>query len=143
MADATTLPLEGFRVLDMTTVIFGPYTTMMLGDFGAEVIKIEPPGGDMTRAIGPARNPGMSSLFLGANRNKRSIVLDLKRDQAKDALWQHLEEQLSARGRVVLSLVYTDGLSVDEAAARMGVKKQVVYNWQHKIRGLTRAWAAA
>lgn len=63
--------------------------------------------------------------------------------QAKDALWQHLEAQLSARGRVVLALVYTDGLSVDEAAARMGVKKQVVYNWQHKIRGLTRAWAAA
>lgn len=91
MTDATILPLEGVRVLDMTTVIFGPYTTMMLGDFGAEVIKIEPPGGDMTRAIGPGRNPGMSSLFLGANRNKKSIVLDLKREQAKQALWRLID----------------------------------------------------
>ena len=91
MADATTLPLSGFRVLDMTTVVFGPYTTMMLGDFGAEVIKIEPPGGDMTRAIGPTRNPGMSSLFLGANRNKKSIQLDLKRDEAREALWRLID----------------------------------------------------
>ncbi len=63
--------------------------------------------------------------------------------QLQDALWQHLEDQLSNRGRVVLALVYADGLTVDEAAARMGVKKQVVYNWQHKIRGLTRQWMAA
>ncbi|MEM7427121.1 MAG: CoA transferase [Pseudomonadota bacterium] len=91
MADATILPLEGFRVLDMTTVVFGPYTTMMMGDFGAEVIKIEPPGGDMTRAIGPTRNPGMSSLFLGANRNKKSMVLDLKRDAARSALWRLID----------------------------------------------------
>ncbi len=59
------------------------------------------------------------------------------------ALWRHLEGQLSERGQAVLALVYTDGLSVDEAADRMGVRKQVVYNWQHKIRGLTRAWMAA
>lgn len=91
MADASTLPLSGVRVLDMTTVIFGPYTTMMLGDFGADVIKIEPPGGDMTRAIGPARSAGMSSLFLGANRNKRSIMLDLKREVAKEAMWRLID----------------------------------------------------
>ncbi len=91
MVDATILPLSGVRVLDMTTVIFGPYTTMMLGDFGADVIKIEPPGGDMTRAIGPARSAGMSSLFLGANRNKRSIMLDLKREAAKEAMWRLID----------------------------------------------------
>ena len=91
MSNATLLPLSGVRVLDMTTVVFGPYTTMMLGDFGADVIKIEPPGGDMTRAIGPARSSGMSSLFLGANRNKRSIMLDLKQDVAKEAMWRLID----------------------------------------------------
>ncbi len=91
MSGTPTWPLSGVRVLDMTTVIFGPYTTMMLGDFGADVIKIEPPGGDMTRAIGPGRSPGMSSLFLGANRNKRSILLDLKQDAAKEAMWRLID----------------------------------------------------
>ncbi|MEM8647152.1 MAG: CoA transferase [Pseudomonadota bacterium] len=91
MSGTPTWPLSGVRVLDMTTVIFGPYTTMMLGDFGADVIKIEPPGGDMTRAIGPGRSPGMSSLFLGANRNKRSIMLDLKQDPAKEAMWRLID----------------------------------------------------
>ena len=85
------LPLSDLRVLDLTTVIFGPYTTQMLGDFGADVIKVEPPSGDLTRHLGPARNPGMSSLFLGCNRNKRSLVLDLKRAPAKTALWRLIE----------------------------------------------------
>ena len=91
MADAFQLPLSGLRVLDLTTIVFGPYTTQMLGDFGAEVIKIEAPGGDTTRAIGPTRNPLMSALFLGSNRNKKSLVLDLKRDAAKRALWRLIE----------------------------------------------------
>lgn len=82
------LPLEGVRVLDITTTLFGPLTTQILGDFGADVIKIEAPGGDPVRSIGPARNPGMAAIFLAANRNKRSIVLDLKRDAARRALWQ-------------------------------------------------------
>ncbi|MGI9420787.1 MAG: CaiB/BaiF CoA transferase family protein [Geminicoccaceae bacterium] len=85
------LPLSGLRVLDLTTVIAGPYTTQMLGDFGADVIKIEPPGGDMTRDIGIARNEKMTALFLGANRNKRSVMLDLKRDAARRALWRLIE----------------------------------------------------
>ena len=85
------LPLSDLRILDLTSVIFGPYTTQMLGDFGADVIKVEPPAGDLTRHLGPARNPGMSSLFLGCNRNKRSLVLDLKRAPAKKALWRLIE----------------------------------------------------
>lgn len=85
------LPLSGLRVLDLTTVIAGPYTTQMLGDFGADVIKIEPPDGDMTRDIGIAKNEKMTALFLGSNRNKRSIVLDLKRDAARDALWRLID----------------------------------------------------
>ena len=85
------LPLSGFRVLDLTTVIYGPYTTQMLGDFGADVIKIEAPGGDMTRDIGVGRNEKMTALFMGSNRNKRSIVLDLKSEAARAALWKLID----------------------------------------------------
>ena len=79
-------PLAGVRVLDMTAVMLGPYATQMLGDYGADIIKIESPEGDSTRATGPALEPGMASTFIGANRNKRSIVLDLKQAAAREAL---------------------------------------------------------
>ncbi|MBL4757126.1 MAG: CoA transferase [Rhizobiales bacterium] len=84
-------PLSGLRVLDLTSVVYGPYATQTLGDFGADIIKIEPPDGDMTRAIGPGKSPDMGALYLGSNRNKRSIVLDLKKENARDALWQLID----------------------------------------------------
>jgi crotonobetainyl-CoA:carnitine CoA-transferase CaiB-like acyl-CoA transferase len=79
-------PLAGVRVLDLTSVVLGPYATQMLGDLGADIIKVEAPEGDTTRYTGPRVSRDMASLFMGVNRNKRSIVLDLKTAPARDVL---------------------------------------------------------
>lgn len=103
-------PLAGVRVIDLTVNILGPVATQILGDMGAEVIKIEPPQGDPIRQVGPRRSTGMGAFFLNTNRNKRSVVLDLKQQDAREVLFRLVE------GADVL--VHNMRLS---AAARLGL----------------------
>ena len=81
-----TAPLAGVRVVDLTSVLMGPFATQTLAEFGAEVIKVEPPEGDLVRGIGPMRHPGMGAIFINANRGKKSVVLDLKTAFGREAL---------------------------------------------------------
>ncbi|MEO8859612.1 MAG: CoA transferase [Burkholderiaceae bacterium] len=87
----TSGPLAGVRVVDMTTVFMGPSATQYLGDLGADVIKVEAPKGDSTRRVGPQGDLGLGPLFLGLNRNKRSIVLDLKQQAGIEAVLKLVE----------------------------------------------------
>jgi crotonobetainyl-CoA:carnitine CoA-transferase CaiB-like acyl-CoA transferase len=80
------LPLAGIRVIELGTVLFAPYAAQWLADFGADVIKVETLSGDSTRYTGPATEQGMSPTFLGLNRNKRSIALDIRQPLGLEAL---------------------------------------------------------
>ena len=79
-------PLAGVRILDLTSVVLGPLATQVLGDYGAEIIKVENLEGDLARDSGVSLHPGMSSVFLAINRNKRSIALDLKSAEGREIL---------------------------------------------------------
>ena len=89
---AGTGALAGFKVIDLTRVLGGPYCTQMLADHGAEVIKVEPPQGDEVRDWGPPFKDGLSAYFAGINRNKRALSLDLSKAAGRDVLLRLLED---------------------------------------------------
>ncbi len=112
---AITRPLQGVRVLEIASIIFGPLAGQYLGDMGADVVKLEPPEGDRTRVMGPKRNPTMGSFFLTSNRNKRSIVADLKTAQGREIL-----QALVADADVLLHSMRTP------AADRLGLQYEAL-----------------
>jgi len=85
-------PLDGVRVVDLTTVLMGPYATQILGEYGADVIKIEAPAGDLVRDLGPTRNAGMGAVFLNTNRAKQSIAINLKSEQGQAVVQRLLSD---------------------------------------------------
>jgi len=117
-------PLHGIRIVELTSVVLGPWAAQIMADMGAEVIKVEPPRGDSNRSLGASRNPDMAALYLTCNRNKRSLVLDLKQPAALDAL-----KKIIAESDVLLHnnrpQVMTR-LGLDYAAVRQ-VKPDIVY----------------
>ena len=124
-------PLEGIRVIDLTAAVLGPVATQILGDLGAEVIKIEPPEGEMMRGIGPARHPGMAAYFLNVNRNKKSLVLNLKRTAAREALLR-----LAATSDVLVHNMRPGAaarLGIDYAAVALR-NPRIVYAWASGYR---------
>jgi len=104
-ADRPTGPLAGLLVADFSRILAGPYTTMLLADLGAEVIKVEGPGGDDTRTWLPPTRDGVATYYLGVNRNKRSIALDLKNDD--DA---RVARELARRADVMIENFRPGGL---------------------------------
>lgn len=119
-------PLDGLRILDLTSVLMGPYATSILGDMGADVIKLESPQGDMTRHVGPSRSGAMGGIFMHANRSKRSIVVDLKTPagldvalrlaKKSDILIYNVRPQAMAR----LGLGYDDVAAVNSGIIYVG-----------------------
>ncbi|WP_068274074.1 CaiB/BaiF CoA transferase family protein [Aldersonia kunmingensis] len=117
-------PLAGVRVVDLTTMVFGPYCTQVMADMGADVIKIEPPAGDNTRYISVGPEPGMAGVFVNVNRGKRSVVLDLQTEEGKATLRTLIDGAdvfiHSMRGKAITKL----GFGYDDVAT---INPSIVY----------------
>ena len=118
MNGPATGPLAGLRIVDLTINVVGPAATQILGDMGADVVKVEAPAGDGNRQTGPKRNDGMGVLFMNVNRNKRSIVLDLKRPGAVEALMRLVERADVLVHSMRPAAMERLGLSYEAVAAR-------------------------
>ena len=117
-------PLDGVRIVDFSNMLMAPYATQILGDQGADVIKVEAPGGDPVRNIGPAKNPGMGAIFLNCNRSKRSIVLDVKKPDGLAVLHRMIvNSNVFLYNRRPQSM-YRLGLSFEEVSA---VNSKIIY----------------
>lgn len=117
-------PLAGVTIVDLTSVVMGPFASQILADLGADVIKVEAPEGDTVRYIGPSRSKGMGPMYLALNRNKRSIVLDLRHADGLAAL-----KRLIAGADVLLFNIRPDsmerlGLGYDKVAA---INPRIIY----------------
>jgi crotonobetainyl-CoA:carnitine CoA-transferase CaiB-like acyl-CoA transferase len=117
-------PLAGIRVIDLTSVVFGPYATQIMADMGADVIKVEAPAGDNTRFISAGPAPGMGGVYVNVNRGKRSLVLDLNRDADKAVLRQLVATAdvfiHSMRGKAIARL----GFGYDDVKA---IRPDIIY----------------
>jgi crotonobetainyl-CoA:carnitine CoA-transferase CaiB-like acyl-CoA transferase len=117
-------PLAGIRVIDLTSVVFGPYATQIMADMGADVIKVEPPAGDNTRFITTGPVPGMGGIYVNVNRGKRSLMLDLRQEADKDVLRRLIATAdvfiHSMRGSAIAKL----GFSYEAVSA---IKPDIVY----------------
>lgn len=118
----TSRPLDQIRVLDLTSVVMGPYACQLLGDHGADVIKIEPPDGDVMRLSGPMKNPAMGHLYLSTNRSKRSVVIDLKKAAGREVFLK-----LAANADIILYNIRP------KAMARLGLSYEDIQKINPKI----------
>ena len=117
-------PLTGVRIVDLTSVVMGPFASQILADFGADVIKVESPEGDTVRYIGPSRSKGMGPMYLALNRNKRSIALDLRKPEALAALQRLIEGADVLLFNLRPASMARLGLSYDDVAK---VNPRIVY----------------
>ncbi len=114
-------PLSDVRVVDLTTMVMGPYCTQIMADMGADVIKVEPPAGDNTRYVSVGPEPGMGGVFVNVNRGKRSVVLDLRSSEGKDALRELVKRSdvfihsMRAKAVARLGFSYADVAAINPA----------------------------
>ena len=123
-------PLAGLKVIDLTSVVMGPYATQFLGDFGADVIKVEAPVGDLVRSIGSGRHPDMGPMFLNSNRSKRSISINLKSPEGKALLLRLCKDADVLVYNVRPAAMARLGLSYEDvAAANAGIIYAGLYGY--------------